>query len=132
MLGIIHRLGFVGLIVVLTGVGCSRWQGYTISEAPAAPPDAQTTDPMALEGGLLVDQPPVSVRQPVDEPRSRVTLTSVNPANKPEAYIVKRGDTLWSIARGIYGDGQMWKQIVTVNPGLDPAKLRAGQRITLP
>ena len=47
-------------------------------------------------------------------------------------YTVQRGDTLWSIAERTYGDGKRWRDIVTANAGLDPTKLRVGQKIILP
>jgi 5'-nucleotidase len=55
-------------------------------------------------------------------------------APKPSAdfYTVKRGDTLYSIARTRYGDGKQWQRIAAANPGVSPAKLLAGQTIVLP
>ena len=51
---------------------------------------------------------------------------------KATTYTIKKGDTLWSIAKKYLGDGQRWRDIVAANPGLVPAKLRVGQKITLP
>ena len=47
-------------------------------------------------------------------------------------YTVKKGDTLYSIARSHYGDGKQWQRIAVANPGLEPSKLRVGQTITIP
>jgi nucleoid-associated protein YgaU len=47
-------------------------------------------------------------------------------------YTVKKGDTLYSIAKSRYGNGNQYTKIVSANPGLDPAKLRVGQTITIP
>lgn len=58
-------------------------------------------------------------------------------------YIVHRGDTLWSIARRLLGDGAAWPRLLRrhnarVSVGLggrlvtDPDRIRPGQRIHLP
>ena len=47
-------------------------------------------------------------------------------------YTVKSGDTLEGIARTQLGDGQKWKSIVEMNPGLDPKSLKVGQKIKMP
>jgi nucleoid-associated protein YgaU len=48
------------------------------------------------------------------------------------SYTVKRGDTLYAIARARYGDGKQWRKIVDANPGLQPGALKVGQTIALP
>ena len=48
------------------------------------------------------------------------------------SYVIKKNDTLWSIAKQVYGNGQRWQDILAANPGLDPKKLRVGQTIALP
>ncbi len=63
-----------------------------------------------------------------------VTLTPP-PAPAPAAgadYVVQKGDTLEGIARTRLGDGQKWKSIVELNPGLNPKALKVGQTIKLP
>ncbi|MGC9453990.1 MAG: LysM peptidoglycan-binding domain-containing protein [Phycisphaerae bacterium] len=47
-------------------------------------------------------------------------------------YVVKRGDTLWSISERLLGDGQRWREIVEMNPGLDPQEMRIGQELRIP
>jgi 5'-nucleotidase len=49
-----------------------------------------------------------------------------------KTYVVKRGDTLFRIARDQYGDGSSWHTIATANPGLSPANLKAGQTLVMP
>ena len=48
------------------------------------------------------------------------------------SYVVKKGDTLYGIARTHYGDGKKWQQIASANPGLSPTSLKVGQTISLP
>ena len=47
-------------------------------------------------------------------------------------YLVRRGDTLFGIARVQYGSGKQWQRIAAANPGLTPDRLQAGQKIVLP
>ena len=48
------------------------------------------------------------------------------------SYTVKKGDTLFGIAKTAYGNGNQWQRIAAANPGLSPGTLKAGQTITLP
>jgi 5'-nucleotidase len=48
------------------------------------------------------------------------------------SYTVKKGDTLYGIARQRYGDGKQWSKIAQANPGLRPETLKVGQTIVIP
>ncbi len=56
------------------------------------------------------------------------------PSTKTGGYKIESGDTLASIAKKHYGASgpKTIQLIVTANHGLDPAKLKVGQEITLP
>ena len=47
-------------------------------------------------------------------------------------YVIRHGDTLMAIAKRIYGNVRMVRAIERANPGLDPRRLRVGQKIRLP
>jgi len=47
-------------------------------------------------------------------------------------YVIKAGDTLWSIAEQIYGDGSKCKEIEQCNDNIDANNLQIGQTINLP
>jgi nucleoid-associated protein YgaU len=47
-------------------------------------------------------------------------------------YVVQKGDSLKSIAAKHLGSAKAWKQIVDANPGIDPTRLRIGQKLKLP
>jgi LysM repeat protein len=48
------------------------------------------------------------------------------------SYVVRQGDVLGSIAQRELGSSKRWKEIVALNPGLDPERLLVGARLTMP
>lgn len=56
------------------------------------------------------------------------------PQRKPKQsrYKVRRGDTLWDIARTMYGDPQVWPEISEANKLKDPDLILVGQELVLP
>jgi nucleoid-associated protein YgaU len=50
----------------------------------------------------------------------------------PTSHVVEPGETLIAIARNELGDASRWRDIVAVNPGLNPSEIKAGQRLKLP
>lgn len=57
-------------------------------------------------------------------------------AGSYDAYVVKKRDTLWSIAADpqVYGDATRWREIFEANRDLlkSPDRLRAGMRLRIP
>ena len=49
-------------------------------------------------------------------------------------YEVQKGDSLWKIAKHVYGDGNKWKAIAEANAELipDPDKIKPGQVLVIP
>jgi len=82
-----------------------------------------------LPGG---DQPPVEV-QPV-QPAAPVTPIETVPVELPSvqsatSYTIQKGDTISAVA---YKYNLRWQDVVAVNPGISPNRLRVGQVIQLP
>ena len=52
----------------------------------------------------------------------------------PAVYRVQPGQSLWSIANTVLGDGERYREILKLNPQLrgDPGRLHPGQELTLP
>lgn len=48
------------------------------------------------------------------------------------SYVVKRGDTLGTIAKRLLGSSQKWREIARANPSLNPNKLMVGETIVIP
>ena len=49
-----------------------------------------------------------------------------------DVYVVQKNDVLEAIAREHLGKSSRWKEIVAVNPGLDPRRLQPGMQLRLP
>ena len=48
-------------------------------------------------------------------------------------YVVRKGDAgFWDVAEKEYGSGLMWKHIADANKGVNPGRLRIGQRLVVP
>jgi 5'-nucleotidase len=58
---------------------------------------------------------------------------SSGPATGGErTYTVQEGDTLYSLAKRFYGNGQMWQRIADANPDISPKRLPVGEEIVVP
>jgi len=64
-------------------------------------------------------------------PKKAAAKTEVAKSNS-RSYTIKKGDLLRSIARAQLGDEGRWKEIQSLNPGLDPTRLMVGASIKLP
>ncbi|MCE9590402.1 MAG: LysM peptidoglycan-binding domain-containing protein [Planctomycetes bacterium] len=90
--------------------------------------DASATPPPPLEPAAPVAAP-APAPAPVPVPAETYAPA---PAAGARSYTVKKGDTLYGIARREYGDARKVKDIIAANPGLDPNKIKVGQKINLP
>lgn len=48
------------------------------------------------------------------------------PATSPQTYMVKKGDSYWTIAQALYGDGTKWRVLLRNNPHYQPRHLPVG------
>jgi len=60
-----------------------------------------------------------------------VARPSTRPSG-PTTYKIQSGDTFSTIAAARYGSPHFYPYIMRANPGIDPAKLKAGMQIVLP
>jgi LysM repeat protein len=110
----------VGLMALLMQ-GCKREQ----TEAENPPPSLDTNQPAvdtnvppAVEASNAPVQPPVAMTPP-----------PVAPETAGSEYVVIKGDSLWKIAKK---NGVTVKAIEAANPNIDPAKLKVGQKLSIP
>jgi nucleoid-associated protein YgaU len=111
-------------------------KGVTGEVPPATPPAPIEQSP----GGNVAPapdgvEPPISpapkpdAEKPADPPEP----VPVTDAPKAWVYEVQPYDTLERIARAIYGDGRLWKDIQAANPSLSDAhKIKPGDKLNLP
>ena len=96
----------------VAGTAATASTAASSGTAPSGPASTVTNspDPLTLVGAPVAPAAPASAR----------------------TYVIKSGDTLEGIARAELGDGQRWRSIIELNPGLDPKSLKIGRSITLP
>jgi 5'-nucleotidase len=93
---------------------------YTPPPTPVyAPPPAPTASEWATVGQVSVPDKVVKRSSSVD-------------SSAGKTYTVIKGDTLYKIAKDHYGDTKMVSKIEAANPGMEPSKLKIGQKIVLP
>ena len=60
------------------------------------------------------------------------TPTTTRQVKSPsDSYVVKKGDTLWLIAKKVTGDGSNYKAIAAKNNITDPNKIYVGQKLVI-
>ena len=122
------RIVIFTALAMLASAGCSK---------PTGPQTTETADlsaPSRPAGKLMpVESLPETTTtvEPVVDTRESATV--VTPAPAPvRTYTLCKGDTLWSVAKKFYGDGQRWKEIAQANNIDNPATLRVGQVLQIP
>ncbi|MFO0875611.1 MAG: LysM peptidoglycan-binding domain-containing protein [Phycisphaerales bacterium] len=87
----------------------------------------QVTDPSKLRIGQKLRLPPKDARR--EAPAGPV-------ANDVETtHVVQSGETLYALARSLYGDGESWRTIYDANKGVignDPTALKVGMKLRIP
>jgi nucleoid-associated protein YgaU len=79
-----------------------------------------------------------AVVRKVGQKRSNGSTSASRPTQsktKPKSYTVKKGDSLWLIAKAIYGNGSKWQTIYNANKkviGNNSNKLVPGQKLVIP
>lgn len=71
------------------------------------------------------------------EAGTQLTIPAVSPRPTPtgvqaEIYTVKRGETLFDIAVGVYGDGYAWARIAQANNLRNANRIEPGQKLIIP
>ncbi|MBN1942965.1 MAG: LysM peptidoglycan-binding domain-containing protein [Phycisphaerae bacterium] len=117
-------LVLAGTLVMLSG--CNKPPAQPVEMSPASEPEYTS------------DKPRLTEIRPVDEgvaedddPRGETTPT-LSEAAQGRTYVVQKGDTYWKIATTQLGNGHRWKEIETLNPGVNMNALKVGQTIRIP
>ena len=67
-------------------------------------------------------------------PSEETVTAAATIVTQENIYVVQKGDMLWSIAAGVYGDGKLWTVIYEANKDVikNPECIRAGQVLNIP
>jgi LysM repeat protein len=116
----ILAVGVTGLTAMLIQ-GCKREQNEAENQLPPIETNetANTNLPAPMEASNPPATPPPVVTPPV----------APAPAPSETEYVVIKGDSLWKIAKK---NGVTLKALEEANPGVDAAKLKVGQKLTIP
>ncbi len=129
-----HAIPTIMLLEMLI-VGCQS-RPQTLRRRPtaggtmlrAAPPLKRVQSPESVDTAKAA---PAQESKPT-VPRVKTTPPPPVKVKKPIVHTVTKKDTLWSLARKHLGNPKRWSEIVAANPGLDPHKLKIGQKIKIP
>lgn len=117
----IHSIVLVLSVFVLIGCG---------GRSSSIPSDTSVTDITPAPEPAATTPPAAHAQQPVISDSMETAPAAGTLGAGP--YVVKKGDTLYSIAKSRFGEGKQWQRIAAANPGLEPSKLKVGQTITIP
>ena len=112
-------------------IRCPDWQRYAPQVRLARASDGQTAEVFTRRAaqGAPVAKPSPSRAPTAIPPKGASGPAS---ANQTCSHVVTKGDTLSEISKRYLGTAGRWREIQSANRGLDPNRLRIGQRITLP
>ena len=125
-----YLLGMMALAAMAGGCESSGKQAS--SRVPLRPTviDISPTPPANIAPVQPIQQ--VAAAQPVEPASFNAAPAAASAAADGGSYTVKKGDTLYKIARERYGDGKQWQKIAAANPGLSPSSIKVGQKLIIP
>ncbi len=102
--------------------GLPPLEGKAAAQAPAPTPAAPEAEPEPV-----APQHDEKGEQPIGAPVEKISAT-------PAAYRVQAGQSLWSIATDVLGDGHRYQEILNLNPQLrgNPGRIMPGQQLIMP
>ncbi len=127
------RISLIAVIAALAMVGCNQPKGPQTTELEVPP--QRPLDELAPEamGDFVAFAPDPAVTDRLPEIVSFEADPAAPPAPAaPRTHKVRKGDTLWALATSYLGDGQRWRDIVALNPGLKPTAIPVGTTLLIP
>jgi nucleoid-associated protein YgaU len=107
----------------------SPTQTPVAASSSRSPASAQSPAPGYMLPSATPPAQPVNVVEMSPPPAIPAAASAPATASK---YTVKKGDTLYHIAKEKYGDGKQWQRIAAANPGVSPSTLKVGQILVMP
>ena len=121
----------VAALAAMALLGCQK-KAPTTTELEVPPMPAAELAPEPGQPDMTetaVEEAPV---QPAGTDTTGAPAPSAGQEQAARTYTVRKGDTLYSIARKFYGDQRRHKDIVKANNLTDPNKIFPGQVLKIP
>jgi nucleoid-associated protein YgaU len=99
---------------------------------PPVQPIQPPAQPRPPEQVPISYETPKESREPLKPQAESVEPTQPTPTEEGQYYVIKRGDTFESLAEKHYGSKNKWSIIQDANPGVNPKRLKIGQKILIP
>jgi LysM repeat protein len=136
--GSVYATVIIGLIFILTGCCKQPVQTLSVDKAPAAEQEMiaqkQSTAEKA-DAGPARDKPSPGDQGAADK-KIKPEAPAADTRTLPAAYVVRKGDTLWWIAKykDVYNDPYLWPVIYDANKSVikDPDKIKPGMKLQIP
>lgn len=124
-------MAFALAIAAGVAAGCATDKKPQTSMAPS-PLDVTAPGPAMPEPVTSYTPAPAPTLAAPDTVMPVTATPSYASAAAGSTYVVKKGDTLYKIAREHYGNGKQWQRIASANPGVSPQSLKVGQNLIIP
>ncbi len=137
------RLTFLPIAAALVFTACQATVEPELTVQPYIPLSQMDSDPQMTDSSLnerRSDSDMSSYRDETADPAAAETVTATDAPGSEQtpsggrSYIVRKGDTLFAIARAEYNDASKWRDIWNANRDRVPNKdrLSIGQELILP
>ncbi len=98
---------------------------------------ATETQPSAQASTDTAAQTATPDAKPAEQTKAETATPEAKPATETAAgaetkHVIAKGDTLWGLAKAIYGNGELWKTIAAANGNPVPEKLEIGKELQIP
>lgn len=107
-----------------------------VAQIPGSSPTIEPIPIVAIDPTVAPTRAPLPtvIPSPTHMPEENVATTQspTTTGATPQTYTVKPGDSLWSIAQEVYGDGNSWRSIATANNLSNPRYIHVGNEFKLP
>jgi nucleoid-associated protein YgaU len=108
----------------------SRWTEIRDMNPRIDPKSLKVGTKLAMPASASVSKSGAPAATPVH--KSATAPASKNPSGSTGTYVVRKGDTMKSIAEHALGDRARWSEIAASNPKLDPHHLSVGTSLRMP